>query len=267
MRLVVSHSHYRFLSPALCAMPCATSLHLPGRRRAISMGLKTENWWTPRWQDKTMVDGYQVCGFSSWYCLTDSSGGQILVSLWALVPAASFLLASTGIFDSKICSLSDLPPGSQGLVPPKWTGRPRATALTAASWAHIRPRLCCLAASCRIRARPFAPVPRLWVWVFPPFGHARTRALVAAPQVWLVDFALALPWQCLWRWLVHAPAFSQRLDFRAPAFPQRLDFAPCLALHPGCQRLGLSGSGSLSLASGFDAGGFLGQDGCSACDR
>jgi len=164
-------------------MPCATPLHLPGRRHALSMGLKTENWWTPQWQDGTMVDGYQVCGFSSWHCLTDSSGGQVLVSLWALVPAASFLLASTGLFDLKICSLSGLPPGFQGLVPPRWIGCPRAMALTAASWAHIHPRLCCLAASCRIRARPFTLVPRLWVWVLPPFGHARTRTLVAAPLV------------------------------------------------------------------------------------
>src|SRR5882672_3522808 len=66
-------------------------------------GLKTGKWWTPPVQGGTMVDGYQVCGFSSWHCLTDSSGGQVLVSLWALVPAASFLLASTGLFDSKIC--------------------------------------------------------------------------------------------------------------------------------------------------------------------
>jgi hypothetical protein len=38
---------------------------------------------------------------------------------------------------------------------------------------------------------------------------------------------------------------------------RRLDFTPGLTLHPGYQRIGLSGHGSLSLTSGFDAGGSL----------
>jgi hypothetical protein len=47
----------------------------------------------------------------------------------------------------------------------------------------------------------------------------------------------------------------------------RLDFVHGLALCPGCQRLGLSGGCSLSLARGFDAGGILGQGWCSARDQ
>jgi hypothetical protein len=37
-------------------------------------------------------------------------------------------------------------------------------------------------------------------------------------------------------------------------------------LSPGCQRLGPSGGGSLSLASGFDAASSLGQGWCSVRD-
>ena len=46
-----------------------------------------------------------------------------------------------------------------------------------------------------------------------------------------------------------------------------LDFAPSHALHRGHQCLGLTSGGSLSLASGFDAGGSLGQGRCSTHDR
>ena len=61
-------------------------------------------------------------------------------------------------------------------------------ALAAASWAHDRPRLGCLAASCRVRTRTLAAAPRLRVYILPPFGHARTCALVAAPQVVACQF-------------------------------------------------------------------------------
>src|SRR5260221_14708943 len=60
-------------------------------------------------------------------------------------------------------------------------------ALVAASWAFT---LVCVALQCCAafalwwqRLGVFAPAPRLWVWVLPPFGHARTRAPVAAPLV------------------------------------------------------------------------------------
>jgi len=45
---------------------------------------------------------------------------------------------STGHFDLKLCSLGDPPSGSQGPVPLKWTGCPRATALAAAISAKVQ---------------------------------------------------------------------------------------------------------------------------------
>src|SRR5260221_14365862 len=50
--------------------------------------------------------------------LTGSSGGQVFLVglLRASMPTAS-LLVSTGLFESKVCSFGDFPPGSQGPCP------------------------------------------------------------------------------------------------------------------------------------------------------
>jgi hypothetical protein len=79
-----------------------------------------------------------------------------------------------------------------------------------------------------------------------------------------VEFVLTLWWQRLG--LAHA-LVRRRLELLLVLSRWCLDFAPGLALCPGCQRLGPSGGGSLNLASGFDAGGFLGQGWYSARDR
>src|SRR5712691_3539563 len=83
-----------------------------------------------------------VTGFSRWCCLTDSSGSQVLVLLWAL-PAMSFLLASTGLFALKICSLSSLPPGFQGSGPSQ-VDRTSLCDGSCGSQLGIHPHLCCL---------------------------------------------------------------------------------------------------------------------------
>jgi len=89
-------------------------------------------------------------------------------------------------------------------------------------------------------------------------------ALLRQRLKWLVGFALALWWQRLG----FAPALvRRRLELLLTILQRRLYFAPSLALCPGCQRLGLSGGGSFSLASGSDAGGPPGQGWCSAHDR
>ena len=72
-----------------------------------------------------------------------------------------------------------------------------------------------------------------------------------------LDSVLALSRQHpMWR-LVHMLVLSW----------QHLDLAFGYALRIGHQRLGLSGGGFFSLASGFDAGGPLGQGWCSAHDQ
>jgi len=82
------------------------------------------------------------------------------------------------------------------------------------------------------------------------------RRLEHAPGLW---------WQRLWFALA---LLRQHFRRRLVSFSRlRLDAPSGLTLHPGCQRLGLSSGGSLSLASGFDAGGSLGQGWCSAHDQ
>ena len=90
-------------------------------------------------------------------------------------------------------------------------------------------------------------------------GRPRPGSLAVAPQLWPINFALALPRQRL----CFAPALLRRRPDFPPALSQRrLGFSPGLASCPGCQHIGLSGGGSLSLASCFP-----GQGWCSAHEQ
>jgi len=92
---------------------------LPGQCHALWMGLRTEIGWTPRRRDGTMMDEYgcvvasvAVGTASDWFRC-----GQVSLFLLRASMPASLSMASTGFFESKTCSLSVLPPGSQGPGP------------------------------------------------------------------------------------------------------------------------------------------------------
>jgi len=104
-------------------------------------------------------------------------------------------------------------------------------------WACARPVAEPRAHSCVCRCSGFLAVaPRV-----------RARSLVVALRVCACPFAAARARTCLLTATSRLRAWS--------------------ASHPGSQRLGLSGRGSLSLASGSDASGTLSQGRCSAHDR
>ena len=105
--------------------------------------------------------------------------------------------------------------------------RQLSTALAVANWVHARHHLGCFGASCNDCIHPLTPFGASLVL----FQH-----LVLAAMFVLVRASLQ----------------------------QHVDFALGLAFRPGPQCLRLSGAGSVSLTSGFDAGGALRQGWCSA---
>ena len=144
---------------------------------------------------------------------------------------AAMSLTSIGLFDPKNSSSSNLSPGSQGLLPPKWTGRPRATACGG------QPGSCSpsFGLVCSVVLR----------------SHSPSGSSTLGFRLWRhLELLLALS-----QGLAPAAVFSL---IRA-SLQRCIDFALGLAFRPGHQRLRLSGGGYLSLASGFDAGADLGQ--------
>jgi len=127
--------------------------HLPGRRRTLCAGLKTK-------MDRLLDDGIgkgvvvSVAGATQ---LILRAARFFLFCFAGDDPAATFCCGHrcpvrcpwlNRPFDLKLCSLGDPPSGSQGPVPLKWTGCPRATALVAANRVRVRP---CLAALHHVR--------------------------------------------------------------------------------------------------------------------
>ena len=160
-------------------------------------------------------------------------------------------MASTGFFESKACSLCGLPrawslPSGRDNFVQRLSWRP--TGLTLA-FALVRVAL---------RRRVVFALALSWRRLDLGFRFCPCSGTLV----------FALSWQPLWVSLallrLAPPVVARRLRACLPA---RVDFAPCLALRPGCQRLGLGSGGSLSLASGFDAGGSLGQGWCSTRDQ
>jgi len=144
---------------------------------------------------------------------------------------ATMSLASIGLFDLKASSSSNLSPGSQGLLPPKWTGRSCTTARGG------QPGSCSpsFGLLCSVVLR----------------SHSPSGSSTSGFRLWRhLELLLALS-----QGLAPAAAFSL---IRA-SLQRRIDFVLGLAICPGHQRLRLSGGGYLSLASGFDAGVTLGQ--------
>ena len=141
------------------------------------------------------------------------------------------VLGLNRVFDLKASSSSNLSPGSQGLLPPKWTGRPCTTTRGG------QPGSCSpsFGLQSSIVLRSHSPSGsstsgfRLW-W--------HLELLLALSQGLAPATVFALIWASLQR---------------------HIDFALGLTFRPGHQRLRLSGGGYLSLAIGFDAGGTLGQ--------
>src|SRR5260221_1500788 len=135
---------------------------------------------------------------------------------------------------------------------PKWTGRLRATALAMVNCTCDCPHLGTLAVSCCVHAHRLVVTPRVWgLHLLPRAGTSSMCSPCSDASVLAcrrrLDFVLALSWQHLrWR-LVRMLAFLW----------QSLEIAFGHALHQGHQRVRLGGHGSLSLASGFDAGGTL----------
>ena len=137
-------------------------------------------------------------------------------------------MSLASIFNSKASSFSNASPGSQGVTPSQVDG-PHATALALVNRARVRPCLGCFAGI----------VPRS----HSPSGSSTSRFR-------------------LWRHLELLLSLSQglaRIAVFALVWASLHDFTLDLAFRLGHQRLRLSGGGSLSLASGFDAGGTLGQ--------
>ena len=126
-----------------------------------------------------------------------------------------------------------LPPSETSLcntkwfLPPKWTGCPCAMSLAVANWARVHPCLSHFSTSCHFRTSGFC-LP----FCGSALGISRPVTVPRAAAVFVIVL-LFLQW--------------------------RVDFALGLAFRPGHQCLGLSGGGSLSLASGFDASGTPGQ--------
>src|SRR5712691_2417208 len=87
----------------------------------------------------------------------------------------------------------------------------------------------------------------------PHLGHVLTPA-VRSPLPVEVSWFCACPFAA-------APQAAARAHAWLAFSRQHLDFTLGHALRPGHQCLGLSGGGFFSLASGFDAGGSLGQAG------
>jgi hypothetical protein len=187
---------------------------------------------------------------------------SFLFKLWALFPGA-MSMASTGPFDSTVCTLGGLPPGSQGLGTPQVVedrtalcGDSRGAKSGSTSPSFRLPcggALCSCSPSCSNTSTSLSPFRDDASGLHLPSGgcvsNPRLR-WVFVGRLWL---GLALPWQCLgWR-LVRALALSQ----------QRFNFTstPRIISCPGYYRFGLGGGGFLNLASGFEAGGFL----CQGC--
>jgi len=203
---------------------------------------------------------------------------------------AAMPMASIGLFESTMCSLGGLLPGSQGAASSQADG----TSLRDAScgsqsgsslpsfglpcssasrlcWPFVGPLRCVAPRSClpsggsaSVRSpSPFLhghstsrrdlkrDLTSLWCHSCQPIRLAFGLIREALGQLLWPTFALGR------QRLVHAPAVSR----------QPLKFAPCLVLCPGHQRLELSSDDFLSLASGFDAGGTRGQGWCCAHNR
>lgn len=144
----------------------------------------------------------------------------------------SLLHATMGPFDSKTrkrapSAVSLLDP--KGVVPPKWTGRPRATAVTAANGACMCPSLGFLAVMRRVLDHPPVAAPR-----------ASTRPLTVTSR-----FRTRPRLSCL----------------------LAVKFTAGDSLRPEGQCLKLSGHGSFSPASEFDAGSHLSHGRCNTHNR
>jgi len=93
-------------------------------------------------------------------------------------------MASTGLFELRICSQSAPLLDPRSLVPPKWTGQLRAMALATASQACMCPHLGCLATLCHIRAHPLVAVPQVFVSLFAVTPRALACPLVATSRLY-----------------------------------------------------------------------------------
>jgi len=71
--------------------------HLPGRRSALLMGLKTKSWRTFRWQDGTVMDGNRCVVDLSWnVLLSDWFFRRPGFSFWRATPLALALAGLAG---------------------------------------------------------------------------------------------------------------------------------------------------------------------------
>jgi hypothetical protein len=194
-------------------------------------------------------------------------------------------MASTGLFDSKMCFLGGFPPGSQGPGPSQVD---RTSSRDGSRGGQLGSSLPSFGLPCGVVQHPCLPFRastssmrltsggsascmRLTTPSWSTCdGASRLRplcrsalrntsrgsqpgafTLVRASLRHRVEFALTLWWQHLG----FVPALVRRcLELLLALSRRRHYFACSLTLCPGCQRLGLSGGGS-RLASGFDAGG------------
>ena len=128
-------------SLVVATRPTPLPLHFLGLRQALSIGFKTKNGSTPRRWD-AIIQG-KVRGCFCWQCSSDLAFARLdlpFLRLRASVPAASSLLVSTRLFDSKMCSPAGLPTGSQVIrVPSVRSARDGASSLRLPCRCALRP--------------------------------------------------------------------------------------------------------------------------------
>jgi hypothetical protein len=145
--------------------------------------------------------------------------------LWALFPGA-MSMASTGPFDSTVCTLGSLPPGSQGLGASQVvedrtalcddSRRAKSGSTSPSFRLPCGGALCSCSTSCSSTSTSRSPFRDGASGLCPPSGGCALSPRSRWVFVGCLWFALALPWQCLgWR-LVRALALSRRhFDFTA----------------------------------------------------
>ena len=159
-------------------------LHLPEARRCCAFSDGPQKRKTGRLLDGGMewqwMGARCVVGSSWCYYMTDMARREFfLLLLQASMPAAMTMVStgfSTCIFAPLAASLQD----PRGLVPPKWTGRLRATALVTANWTCNRPRLGGLGVSCRVRVHRLVVTPRVCASTLTPAPRSMCSACGSA---------------------------------------------------------------------------------------
>ena len=222
-------------------MPCCNAFRisqLPGQCHALWMGLKTEIGWTPRRQDGMMMDESM------------STGASLLPLLWVLQPG-DLVFGLNRLF--RIETVLPQPPSR---IPRAWSSQvDRTTSWDDSHSGQLGSHSPSFGLPCSVVPRSRSPFPggasTLGLGFDPVRARSYSRSRGSASGFRSPFYSWHLQW-----WLVGS----------ALAFLQRVDFAPCLALASRVPTPRLGSSGFLSLASGFDAGGSLGQGWCSARD-